>query len=236
MKYFNSLLIFLLLLLLNNCYYENDVTYVKGSMAMVSKTINVQKWPQSKVYYTFDDAFTENEMLSIEYCMDMWSSACGISFEQVPEENADDPGILNIYKADEDAQAAESIIGYKDYPYMITRGTSFRTNVHELGHVIGFLHEHQRPDRDNYISMNWENIGSELYFNFIILDNTLLNEKDFEYDYYSIMHYSPYSGSTDFYCPTYTIIDDESLESPSKFNLYLTIQDKEKAQALYGEP
>ena len=27
-----------------------------------------------------------------------------------------------------------------------------------LGHVIGYLHEHTRPDRDDYVIVKWENI------------------------------------------------------------------------------
>ena len=32
------------------------------------------------------------------------------------------------------------------------------TVLHELCHILGMEHEHQRPDRDDYVEINWTNI------------------------------------------------------------------------------
>jgi len=58
--------------------------------------------------------------------------------------------------------------------------------IHEIGHALGLLHEHTRPDRDNFVSINWDNINPEKTHNFDILDNAIPLG---DYDYDSIMHY-----------------------------------------------
>ena len=61
--------------------------------------------------------------------------------------------------------------------------------VHELGHVLGFHHEHARWDRDAYVTIHYENIksGRSGDYDWIPRTNWLVSTTT--YDYYSIMHY-----------------------------------------------
>jgi len=57
---------------------------------------------------------------------------------------------------------------------------------HELLHALGFYHEHNRSDRDQYVKINWENVNQYFVFNFKKKDT---NNLDTPYDYTSVMHY-----------------------------------------------
>ncbi len=62
--------------------------------------------------------------------------------------------------------------------------------IHEIGHVIGFWHEHQRSDRDSYITIRTENAYQSFTFvaEFLRLGNT--DNHNIAYDYGSVLHYS----------------------------------------------
>jgi len=61
--------------------------------------------------------------------------------------------------------------------------------AHELGHALGFFHEHQRWDRDQFITIHYENIkpGRAHDYDWIARTNWLVTSQP--YDYRSIMHY-----------------------------------------------
>ena len=57
--------------------------------------------------------------------------------------------------------------------------------LHELGHLIGFYHEQQRPDRDDYIEVIEENIEPRYLQQFVKGSFRTYGPYDFD----SIMHY-----------------------------------------------
>jgi len=61
--------------------------------------------------------------------------------------------------------------------------------LHEIGHAVGLLHEHNRPDRDRYVErIALENIYPEAISNFQVRPDD--GVEPLEYDFGSIMHYS----------------------------------------------
>jgi hypothetical protein len=61
--------------------------------------------------------------------------------------------------------------------------------LHEIGHAVGLMHEHNRPDRDQYLHIAIENTYPQALSNFQRRtdDGTLGGDA---YDWSSIMHYS----------------------------------------------
>ena len=67
------------------------------------------------------------------------------------------------------------------------------TIIHEFIHAIGFDHEQNRPDRDNYVKIMWGNIrGGRKNNNFEKANGWKMF--DTEYDWKSVMHYRAYNG------------------------------------------
>ncbi|XP_055324074.1 hatching enzyme 1.2 isoform X2 [Sitodiplosis mosellana] len=65
------------------------------------------------------------------------------------------------------------------------------TIIHEMMHALGFFHEQNRSDRDDFVFINWNNVRAGTQSNFDKQSSVTTTAYGVEYDYGSVMHYSP---------------------------------------------
>ncbi|XP_067042881.1 zinc metalloproteinase nas-13-like [Acropora muricata] len=70
--------------------------------------------------------------------------------------------------------------------------------MHEVLHLLGFYHEHQRYDRDNFISIHEENIQLVFSKQFDIIGSQNLLPPYNDYDEHSIMQYNEFAFSKEY--------------------------------------
>jgi hypothetical protein len=68
------------------------------------------------------------------------------------------------------------------------------TMIHEMGHTVGFYHEHERRDRNRHVTVRFENIDKNQFGEFNIAS---AGQDAAAYEYASLMHYAPFEFSKD---------------------------------------
>ncbi|HPS58802.1 MAG TPA: M12 family metallopeptidase [Spirochaetota bacterium] len=197
-------------------------------MSSCTYEFTISPWEDGRIPYYLDGEFSNNDVNNIREAMDAWESVCGVWFEEVsPRSSA-----YKIIRAN--ANEWLSSIGENNSDCHMIFGRTYSdidVIIHELGHCLGLMHEHQRPDRDEYVIIVWDNILTGKEYNFDIVDNPLFTEQDFDYDFQSIMHYAPGSFSING-SPTIISIEDYAIYQSGG----ITELDAAKARAIYGPP
>ncbi|NXY46420.1 MEP1A protein, partial [Ceuthmochares aereus] len=87
----------------------------------------------------------------------------------------------------------------------IGAGCDYRAIVeHEILHALGFYHEQSRMDRDDYVTIWWDEILEGGEHNFVKYDDGYITDLNTPYDYESVMHYQPFSFNKNSSVPTIT--------------------------------
>ncbi|MDP1660684.1 MAG: M12 family metallopeptidase, partial [Phycisphaerales bacterium] len=142
---------------------------------------NANLWPGGVVPYEFDANATANQQSAMRLAMDVIEAAAFVHFVV----RSGQPNYLHI----------QNSTGNSSFVGMIGGGQvvnifnwNFRFIMcHELMHALGVWHEQQRPDRDQYITVNYANIQpGYAHANFDIQAGTTPQG---EYDFDSVMHY-----------------------------------------------
>lgn len=158
--------------------------------ASVFDALNGGKWANGVVPYVFGSVGNYARS-QIQKAIKEYAAKTCIRF--VPRTNQKDYVQFNA-KGGCYSQIGRTGRGWQEIS--IGRGCeSLGTVIHEMMHAIGFYHEQSRRDRDQYVNIYWDNIQSNMKFNFNMYRAGQATTHSEPYDKGSVMHYSSYSFS-----------------------------------------
>lgn len=149
-----------------------------------------QPWPEGIIPYDISKLSAEQRGI-VKRAMERWEGT-GAKMSFVPRV---DQAEYVLFTGNLTNGNNTSLVGYEKGKRAEINITAFWWKqgewmiVHELGHVLGFFHEHQRWDRDDYLTVHYENIkaGRSSDYDWIPGTNWIVSSTP--YDYRSIMHY-----------------------------------------------
>ncbi|KAJ0061259.1 hypothetical protein NL108_013934, partial [Boleophthalmus pectinirostris] len=170
-------------------FLEGDVILPKSRSALKCTSHSYScLWPKSsngkvEIPYVLSDKYDSTELSEILRALKDFEMKTCIRFVPRQKETA----YLNF----EPRYGCASLLGRIGDKQLVTlqRFGCVQLGIiqHEVMHALGFHHEHNRSDRDQYVRINWDNIMSSFSYNFEKADTDNLATP---YDYSSIMHYS----------------------------------------------
>lgn len=142
-------------------------------------------WDYGVIPYEIESNFSGEHKALFKQAMRHWENFTCIQFvERTPEHP-------NYIVFTERPCGCCSFVGKRgNGPQAISLGKNcdkFGIVVHELGHVVGFWHEHTRPDRDKHVEIITNNIMPKQEYNFNKLTDEEVNSLGLTYDFDSIM-------------------------------------------------
>lgn len=160
-------------------------------------------WEWGVIPYEMAPNFSEAERQRIRAAMDTWARIAPVTF--VPRTTQ--TGFLAVTRDEvADPQTASPCFASVGHRLGLmgrinlgsTCSSSTGTILHELGHVLGFYHEHQRLDRDTYVTIDIGNVPGNARFAF----DKYTFPSPGPYDFGSIMHYGAGYFALDLSRPT----------------------------------
>uniref|UniRef100_A0A8C6TWB0 Metalloendopeptidase n=1 Tax=Neogobius melanostomus TaxID=47308 RepID=A0A8C6TWB0_9GOBI len=173
----------------SNEYYEGDLMRPKTRSAMKCADSPFScRWPKSnngkvEIAYVLSDRYDSVEKNEIVRALKDFETKTCIRFN---------PRQADVhYLLFEPHTGCGSLLGRNGYKQTVSLAkfgcVYFGIIQHEVMHALGFHHEHNRSDRDQYVQIHMDRIMQSFKHNFEKKDSDNMGTP---YDYSSIMHYS----------------------------------------------
>jgi len=153
-----------------------------------------RRWPNAEVPFVINSVFNTAERQRILMAIDEFHNKTLITFRQYNPWT--DRDFIYITGQNDGCRSFVGRIGGRQQLNLERNDCLLHGNIlHQLMHALGFFHMHTATDRDNYVTINWDNIEPGRKIFFFIQSATLTTSFGVPYDYDSIMHWGPYAFS-----------------------------------------
>ncbi|SHE62070.1 M12 family metallopeptidase [Chryseobacterium sp. OV279] len=157
-------------------YEEKDgLNFFQGDIVLTDKQLtedhsankggaSFSRWPGAKIYYTVAGNMGSINANKITSAINEYNTKTNTQW--IPRTNQ--TNYVEFIFGSSSGSDGWAHIGYQGGKQTISldQYISVGSVIHEMGHTVGLYHEHARKDRDQYLSIQWNNIQDGQAYNF----------------------------------------------------------------------
>ena len=154
---------------------KNDLNFFQGDIVLSDQQLSeggkankggasLYKWPSGKIYYTIASNMGSINVNKINTAVSEYNNKTNTQW--IPRTNQSN--YVEFIFGSSNGSDGWAHIGYQGGKQTVSldQYISVGSVIHEMGHTVGLYHEHARKDRDQYVSIQWNNIQDGQAYNF----------------------------------------------------------------------
>lgn len=154
--------------------YEGDIIFQKDMLTRTQELLVFEqgeiapedrsvgrtggRWPNNTVYYQIESGLPKS--YRVTDAIAHWEANTSLKFVQRTNQSN-----YILFRQGSGCSSSVGMIGGRQN-INLADGCSTGNTIHEIGHAVGLWHEQSRADRDNWITIQWQNIQSGKEHNF----------------------------------------------------------------------